>query len=162
MENHPPVDLADDTVWDALVIRTDYSDGAAWQQVVLGLRQPWGDEDPSEPSCHLVNDPAWAGADADEVLAALPQDLHETLHEVVFLADGHTIQGEQTLLAVSTDPDMEDRDAEVPGLGFTRRFRILPAAVAEMVGNLAIANMSFEDFAGSAYDDPEQIHGGFL
>lgn len=67
------------------------------------------------------------GADADEVLAALPDHLPD-LHDVVFLADADTMCDEQnSLLAVSTDPDMRDEDHEIPGLGFTNRFRGVPA-----------------------------------
>ncbi|MCS0603670.1 hypothetical protein NX794_20985 [Streptomyces sp. LP11] len=157
----PAIDLSDAGEWDAVVIRTDYSDDAGWQRIAVGLRQPWG-EDVSEPPCHLVDDPGWAGADADEVLAALPADPHETLHDVVFLADGPSMRGEHPLPAVSTDPDMEDRDDEFPGPGSTCRFRISPTAVAEMVGNLAIANMDYEDFSSSAHDDAQRIHRGFL
>lgn len=156
----PAVDLGQVTEWDAVVIRTDYSNDGAWQKVTAGLRQPWGEG--VESSWHVVEGPRWAGADADEVLAALPDHLPD-LHDVVFLADADTMYGVQnSLLAVSTDPDMRDEDHEIPGLGFTSRFRILPTAVAEMVGNLAIANMDYEDFSSSAHGDPHRIHRGFL
>ncbi|MFD0433322.1 DUF6924 domain-containing protein [Streptomyces chartreusis] len=152
----PAVDLDQVTEWDAVVIRTDYSDDGAWERVAAGLRQPWAEG--VESSWHAVEGAGWAGADADEVLAALPD-----LHDVVFLADADTMCDEQnSLLAVSTDPDMRDEEHEIPGLGFTSRFRILPTAVAEMVGNLAIANMDYEDFSSSAHGDPQRIHRGFL
>ncbi|MGW6788413.1 DUF6924 domain-containing protein [Streptomyces chartreusis] len=142
------------------MIRTDYSNDDAWQRVAAGLRQPWGQG--VESAWHVVEGAGWAGAEADEVLAALPDHLPD-LHDVVFLADADTMSGEQnSLLAVSTDPDMRDEDHEIPGLGFTSRFRILPTAVAEMVGNLAIANMDYEDFSSSAHGDPQKIHRGFL
>ncbi|MFD5858375.1 DUF6924 domain-containing protein [Streptomyces chartreusis] len=142
------------------MIRTDYSNDGAWQKVAAGLRQPWGEG--VESSWHVVEGAGWAGADADEVLTALPDHLPD-LHDVVFLADADTMCGEQnSLLAVSTDPDMRDEDHEIPGLGLTSRFRILPTAVAEMVGNLAIANMDYEDFSSSAHGDPQRIHRGFL
>lgn len=156
----PAVDLDQVTEWDAVVIRTDYSDDGAWERVAVGLRQPWAEG--VESSWHAVEGAGWAGADADEVLAALPDHLPD-LHDVVFLADADTMCGEQnSLLAVSTDPDMRDEEHEIPGLGFTSRFRILPTAVAEMVGNLAIANMDYEDFSSSAHGDPQRIHRGFL
>ncbi|MDX3322930.1 hypothetical protein PV415_39225 [Streptomyces sp. ME03-5684b] len=135
------------------MIRTDYSNDAAWQLAAAGLQQPWTDD--MEASCHVVDDPGWASADAD--VAVLPEDPPE----VVFLADALTMRDEYPLLAVSTDPNLVDQDDPVPGLGATRRFRILPAAVAEMVGNLAIANMDFEDFSSSAHGDAQKIHRGF-
>ena len=90
------------------------------------------------------------------MLAALPDDPPE----VVFLADAATMRGEHPLVAVITDPEVEDDHSDIPGLEVTRQFRILPAAVSEMVGNLAIANMDFEDFSRSAYGDPQKIHRG--
>ncbi|MGW1564658.1 DUF6924 domain-containing protein [Streptomyces sp. NPDC002144] len=156
MPDRPPIDLRDDDEWDALVIRTDYSNDAAWQLAAAGLQQPWTDD--MEASCHVVDDPGWAGAEADEVLAVLP----ECPPRVVFLADALTMRDEHPLLAVSTSPDPADWDDPVPGGGLTRRFRILPTAVAEMVGNLAIANMDFEDFSRSAHGDAQKIHRGYL
>ncbi|MFG2525627.1 DUF6924 domain-containing protein [Streptomyces sp. NPDC048527] len=156
MPNRPPVDLSDDTEWDALVIRTDFSDDPAWQHITTVLQQEsWTDE--SEASCHFVDDLGWAGAEADEVLAVLPEDPPE----VVFLADAISMRGKHPLLAVSTDPDMEDVDDDFPGLGSTCRFRLLLPALAEMVGNLTIGNMDFEDFSRSAHGDTQKIHRGF-
>jgi hypothetical protein len=44
--------------FDALVIRTDHGDEAAWQAVVADLARPWGDDGEFEASVHLVDDPA--------------------------------------------------------------------------------------------------------
>nr|WP_107908999.1 hypothetical protein [Streptomyces chartreusis] len=48
------------------------------------------------------------------------------------------------------------------GAESTSRFRILFGTVKEMVGNLAIANMDYEDFSRSAHGDPQGFHRGFL
>ncbi|MFG3407766.1 DUF6924 domain-containing protein [Streptomyces sp. NPDC048142] len=45
-----------------LVIRTDYTDDAAWREVVAELDRVVGDEGRSEPPAHLVDDRRWAGA----------------------------------------------------------------------------------------------------
>ena len=133
-----PIDLSDRDGYDALVIRTDYSDDATWQLVAATLGQPWDVGD--ESSTHVVDDPVWAGADVEEVLTALPEESPEA----VFVADATTMRDEHTLLAVSTTiPDDEDYEAEQ---GVTRQFRLLPAAVAEMHTNLALANMVSQIF----------------
>ncbi len=152
----PPIDLGDYGKFDALVIRTDYSEDAAWRLVVAMLRRP---RNGFGSSCHFLDNPAWEGAGVEEVLAALP----ETPPEAVFLADAATMRDEHTLLAVNTalfdDKDDEEHGAED---GVTLLFRILPAAVAEMHANLAVANIAFYGFWQSARCDPHQIHRGFL
>jgi hypothetical protein len=137
------------------VVRTDFTDDAVWDQVVESLEQPWGDNFSS--TTFPVTDPAWAGADPDEVLAALPDG---RLLDVVFIADATTMRGRQALLAVSTTipAPSEDYESEYN----EREFRILPQAVAEMQANLATGNMSFHDFADSALGDQDRIHRSFL
>jgi hypothetical protein len=71
------------------------------------------------------------------------------------------MRGEHPVLAVTTNPFVEDDDSDIPGLGVTRHFRLLPDAVAEMVGHLAINNMDYEDFSRSAHGDPRRIHRRF-
>jgi Domain of unknown function (DUF6924) len=152
----PPIDLSGYNKFHALVIRTDYSDDATWRLVVAILRQP---HNGFVSSCHFVDNPAWEGAGVEEVLAALP----ENPPEAVFLADAATMWSEHTLLAVNTalfyGNDDGDYDADD---GVTLRFRLLPAAVAEMHANLAVADMDFFGFWQSARCDPHRIHRGFL
>ncbi|MDQ0604950.1 hypothetical protein QF037_009295 [Streptomyces canus] len=56
--------------FDALVVRIDYHDDQAWQDVAAALMQPWGDRQ-CEAHVHFIDDPAWAGATVDEVLTAV-------------------------------------------------------------------------------------------
>nr|WP_258311105.1 hypothetical protein [Streptomyces sp. NWU49] len=85
--------------FDALVVRTDYHDDQAWQNVVAALMEPWGDR-PYEAHVYFIDDLAWAGATVDEVLTAVCGDDNLA---VVFLADRTTMQAEShALLAVTT------------------------------------------------------------
>ncbi|MFJ5645648.1 DUF6924 domain-containing protein [Streptomyces sp. NPDC093223] len=59
--------------FDALIIRTDFSDETAWQGVQAPLLAPWSIGG-YEPHVHVINDPAWAGAAADDVIAAVSAD----------------------------------------------------------------------------------------
>lgn len=93
----------------ALVVRTDHDSEQAWQAVIAELMQPWGDRD-YEPLVHFVDDPAWAGATADEVLVAAAAD--EDLC-VVFVADSVTMgSAHHGLLAVTTVPAEEYENLE--------------------------------------------------
>jgi hypothetical protein len=83
--------------FDALVVRTDYSDERAWQEVTATLARRWGDIGFESCLC-LVDDRGWAGASVDEVLAGLP-----TRSGVVFLADRVTMHADHhALLAITT------------------------------------------------------------
>jgi uridine kinase len=145
----PPVTGRDE--FDALVIRTDYADDSAWQAVRTALT-----EDP-DLSPRIVDDPAWAGAGVDEVLAAVAGD--EDL-SVVFLADRTTMtSAHHALLAVTTTTRDEcDDEEDYSRLAeFGTRFRTIPAGVHSIHANLSIADMGFEEFAGAAQDDPDRV-----
>jgi hypothetical protein len=147
--------------FDAVVVRTDFSDDAAWRVVTDKLAEPWGDAgDDFESSNHFVDDPAYAGATPDEILAALAD-----APSVVFLADAATLRAPHPLLAVwtLTAADFpEDEKHYEDETQFGRDFRLVPVAVSEMHTNLALANMDFSEFSSAATEDPERIHRGFL
>ncbi|MFI0821066.1 DUF6924 domain-containing protein [Streptomyces sp. NPDC021098] len=137
---------------DALVVRTDYSDDAAWRAVVDLLDQPDGQ---GEVRTHVVDDRAFSGASPDEVvLSTLAGDPGL---EVVYLADAATMRGDHSLLAVSTR--REELDDEIDGdnaeeLG--REFRLLPPLVNQMHVNLAIGHLDFWEFAYEAAHEPDK------
>ncbi|MFF3949266.1 DUF6924 domain-containing protein [Streptomyces sp. NPDC001902] len=145
--------------FEALVVRTDYDDESAWQDVAAALVKPWGDEQ-YDAQVHVIDDPAWAGAVVDEVLEAVraAEDL-----SVVFLADRTTMQAERhSLLAVTTlrREDCKDDEDYEQLIEFGREFRTTPAGVHEVFANLSIANLGFEEYAAWAHDDPEGIFRG--
>jgi hypothetical protein len=138
----------DESYPSLLLIRTDYQDDDGWQRVRTALDQPWVFDSSNEETGSLkeeilcVDDPKWAQATPADVLAALaaPEDGAEPVRigwAVVFLADAESMQKtEQTLLAVSTDPEVD-----------TEPYRISAWSTPHaMHCNLALANMDFEDF----------------
>ncbi|MFC4852635.1 DUF6924 domain-containing protein [Actinophytocola glycyrrhizae] len=145
----------DDVGEAALVVRTDYSDDAAWLTVValLETEHPLG----FRPDNHFVDDPAWAGASAEEVLAAAPRE-----NGVVFLADVATMAPPHPLLALNTvtRDECEDDYEFAYEMSRGREFRVLPAGVSDVAINLLIANTDFPDFAASAQDDPDGWYRG--
>lgn len=143
--------------FDALVVRTDYHDDQAWQDVAAALMEPWGDRQ-YEAHVHFIDDPAWAGAIVDEVLTAVGGDDNLA---VVFLTDRTTMQAEShPLLAVTTltrEECVDDGDYEQL-TEFGRDFRTIPAGVHDVHANLSIGNLGFEEYAAWAHDDPEGIY----
>ena len=141
----------------ALIVRTDYSDDLTWQDIVavLAAEHPLG----FRPDNHFVDDPAWAGATADEVLAAAPAE-----NGVVFLADAATMLAPHPLLAVNTvTRDVCEDDYEFSyEMSHGREFRVLPAGVADVAVNLLIANTDFPDFASAAAADPDGWYRGVV
>lgn len=158
MKALPPVTNRNE--FSALIIRTDYRDEQAWQAVVTALEQPWGTGE-FEALVHIVNDPIWAEATVDEVLAAVSLDDNLS---VVFLADELTQQAEpHALLAVTTISREECEDAEEYEqlTEFGRWFRTEPAGVHDIHANLSIANLGFEEYAAAAQEDPTGIFRSF-
>ncbi|MFF9204371.1 DUF6924 domain-containing protein [Streptomyces sp. NPDC014986] len=140
--------------FDALVVRTDYHDDQAWQDVAAALME-------HDAHVHFINDPAWAGATVDEVLTAVRAD--EDL-AVVFLADRTTMQAEHhALLAITTltREECEDDEDYEQLTEFGREFRTTPAGVHDVFANLSIGNLGFEEYAAWAHDDPEGIYRSF-
>ncbi|MFC8451614.1 DUF6924 domain-containing protein [Kitasatospora sp. NPDC057223] len=151
----PPVTGRDE--FAALIIRTDFGDETAWQAVRAEISMPWGDDD-YEPTVHIVDDPAWAGATADDVTAAVAAD--EDL-SVVFLADRITMRDhDHALLAVAVlTRDECESDEEFEAYGGS--VRTVPAGIHDIHANLSIANLDFADVTDAARTDPAGIFRSF-
>ncbi|MFH9266151.1 DUF6924 domain-containing protein [Streptomyces sp. NPDC017546] len=146
--------------WAPLVIRTDWTDDAAWREVVAELDRVAGDEGRSESSAHLVEDRRWDGATSEDALVVAARD--EEL-SVVFLADGVTMRSPlRPLLALDLGADDdEDLDPmyyqELIDAPPPREVRVVPAAVHMVHGNLQLANVDFPEFAEEAAADPDGV-----
>jgi hypothetical protein len=155
-----PLYLGDRGDFDAVVVRTDYDDDQTWQAVKAALVEPSAGPREAPTPC-LVDDPAWAGAGVDEVVAAIAADarLHEEL-SVVFLADRTTMRADHhALLAVPafTREDLNDDKAYEEMVEFGAEFRTVSTGVHEIHTNLALASMDFQDFAAVAQADPSGV-----
>ncbi|MGW1932065.1 DUF6924 domain-containing protein [Streptomyces sp. NPDC001919] len=147
-------------MFDALVIRTDFSDDESWTAVVGELRRPWGPDGEFPARVQVVDAPDWSGATADEILAAVDEDQYLG---VVFVADRHTMQSPTGgLLALSTvweddgdlDPVYYQEPIESPE---PREFRAAPAAVHAVHVNVTLGNTGFTEFAAAASAEPDQV-----
>jgi hypothetical protein len=133
----PPDDLT------SLVMRSDFSDDAAWHLVMAAI-----DGCTPHRMTTYINDPGYAGTTVQALVevddAAKPGEKLTYL----FLADATTMADhEHSLLAV----DLYDE----PG----RTFRVPPRWYADVAANLTIANMDFAEFADAT--DESGTYRGF-
>ena len=152
------------------LIRTDFSDDAAWQAIVGQVSKPVDFENPDNldpgedgyvPYIVPIDDPQYEGVSgaalADQAMAA------DLMQGYVLLADARSMaeagsSGEVTVDYVDLSPyaaeDAEDFHT-FPG----RTFRCAVAEVASIEVNLSIANMDFHEFADGVA--PDGVFRGF-
>ena len=127
---------------DVPVIRTDFSDQAAWERVKAGIS--WVTPDEFEANVTYIEDPAFAGLTVTDLLESRPG---RAPHALLLVVDETTIRSpEHPILVVDlrSKPDPAD---DWPGEPADRSFRAVPHTIQEIENNLTIANMDWEDFA---------------
>jgi hypothetical protein len=127
---------------NAAVLRTDFSDDAAWAAICDQIRAPSGD---FMATVDCVSDPAFDGLTPSEVLELL---LPGSRHTFLFLVDRRTVDDPEHPVVVV------DLYAE-PG----RSFRVIPSEIWGVENNLSLANMDFDEFADAV--DADGIFRGF-
>ncbi|MFF8440746.1 DUF6924 domain-containing protein [Streptomyces californicus] len=149
-----------DDAWAPLVIRTDFTDDAAWREVVAALARAVEGEREWESAVHLVEDRRWEGVPGDLALAAAARD--EELG-VVFLADDVTMRSPlRPLLALDLGAD-DDQDLdpvyhqELIDSPPPREVRVVPDAAHMVHGNMQLANVDFAEFVEDAAADPDGV-----
>ncbi|MEU7655718.1 hypothetical protein AB0C42_29275 [Micromonospora taraxaci] len=127
----------------SLVLRTDFTDDAAWASVMVAVRS-WEGGD----SATFASDPTYAGVSPQELVDAGNAASHDDKLTYLFLADATTMADvEGPLLALDL--------ADEPG----RTFRVPPRWYADVSTNLTIANMDFSEFADAV--DESGTYRGF-
>lgn len=122
----------------SLVIRTDFSDEAAWEQVCKLIQEPQT-EDGFQASVECISDKAGHGITAEKVASILPTSSQRSF---VFLVDTKAFADhEHPVLVVDLQED--------PG----RSFRVVPSEAWGVENNLRLANMDFAEFADSVDED---------
>jgi hypothetical protein len=121
---------------ESLVIRTDFTDDAAWARVRSAITAP---VDRFEAGVKFVNDRQFAGLTIEQLL----ERFEGSDHTFIFLVDRETLtHSEHPVLVV---------DLYGPERG--RTFRVIPSAMWGVQNNLVIANMDWEDFADNVDED---------
>jgi len=121
---------------NALVLRTDFSNDAAWEALCEAIQQE-GDEG-FRAYVDCVSDPDFANVPP----AALLNRARGTGRSYLFVVDAKAITDDEHPILVL---DLESE----PG----RTFRVIPAEIWGVENNLTIANMDFCTFADSVDED---------
>lgn len=127
---------------NALVLRTDFSDDAAWEAVCAAIVEG---VDGFCAYVDFLSDREYDRATSEQVLRVVPQPYE---HTFMFIVDHITLSRPDHPILVL------DLYAE-PG----RAFRVIPSRAGSIESNLSIANMDFEDYADSV--DPDGVFRGF-
>lgn len=127
-----PLPLPED--WTSMVLRTDFSDDAAWDALQATIR----DTSEGEPPATYVSDPRFTDVSVQALISEDNDDGNELGY--VFLADATTMTTPSSLLLLAVDLNRE------PG----RTFRVPASLFWEVSINLFLANVDFADFANVA------------
>ena len=126
---------------NAPLIRTDFSNDAAWDDLVRAAQTP--SPDGFQANLQVINDAHFDGASAEQIGSAA----RGTDHAVFFIADEMTMSHE--------DLPILCLDASAP----EQTFRVIPTELWSVENNLSLANMDFEEFASAA--GTEGVFRGF-
>jgi hypothetical protein len=122
---------------DVAVLRTDFSDQAAWEALCAALREP--SPEGFLANVELVDERSYEGLSKEDVMAAV---VEEYSHNIIIVADEAAIRSEDHPLLVI------DLLAE-PGA----ELRAVPEAIWVLENNLSISNLDFQDFTEAVDSD---------
>jgi len=126
----------------SLLLRTDFSDDAAWTSLCEAAQAP--SEDGFQARLDCINDPTFGGLTVQQLVGLASR----VVHGLVFLADRIALADpEHPILFV----DLRDEPC--------RTFRVIPGAMWSVENNLSLANLDYEDFADSL--DSDGVFRGF-
>jgi hypothetical protein len=131
-----PLPRSDNT----LVLRTDFSDEAAWRSLCRAIQEPVGE---FRAYVECVSDPQYEGVTPEQLVT-----LNSQGYNFMFLADHVALAGSDQLILVV---DL----SEVPG----RTFRVVPYEAWGVENNLSLSNMGFSEFAEAV--GPDGVFRGF-
>jgi hypothetical protein len=126
------------------VLRTDFSDNAAWEALCQEIQTP-EPEDGFRAYIDFISDPEFDGMSVEQLLARLPAQYN---HSFICIAD-------RTAFSDPEHPILIVDVLREPG----RTFRVIPAEMWGVENNLSIANMDFEEFADAV--DPDGVFRDF-
>ena len=127
-----------------LVLRTDFSNQAAWETIQVAIQRPVGIFR-FRANIEFLDNLEYSGITKEQLLSLLPRNYD---HSLIIIADRFAVtQPEYPLLIV----DLVERSG--------REFRAVPSAVQSIENNLSLANMDFEEFAEAV--DKDGVFRGF-
>ncbi len=121
---------------NALVLRTEFSDDAAWNAIRAAIVQPVGE---FRAYVDFISDPAFKDLATETLISLIPAGSN---HTFMFVVDHATLSApERPILVVDL---FEERG---------RTFRVIPSEMWGVENNLSLANMDFADFADAVDSD---------
>jgi hypothetical protein len=133
-----------------LLIRTDFSDQAAWQALRTAVTAP--NEDEFLADLHFVDDPAYGDLTPEQIVALAPE--HDRL---VILADKTALTAPgMPLLAVLRHREYDDgEEGEEEGADRPahEELRVIAEELWSIENNISLANMDWEEFVDAADED---------
>jgi hypothetical protein len=127
---------------NALVLRTDFSDDAAWEAVCQAIKEPVGD---FQAYVDCVSDPIYNNVTVDKLLELTASNSKRWF---MFAVDQMTVSSaEHPILVIDLSYERG------------RTFRVIPGEMWGVENNLSLANMDFAEFADHV--DPDGIFRGF-
>ena len=127
-----------------LILRTDFSNQAAWEAICRTIREPVS-VFRFRANVDFIDNVEYADITKDQLLELIPKNYS---HSFIIVVDRTaTSLSDYPLLVV----DLYERSG--------REFRAIPSRVQSIENNLSIANMDFEDFAESV--DESDVFRGF-
>jgi hypothetical protein len=131
----------------ALLVRTDFADNDAWRALCRKVAEP--SDEGFTANVDPVSDPAFDGAEWEAVKSSVPPNDQGSM--IVLIADSVTLgSGDHPILVV----DLMDYEGE-----HLEPFRCVPGQLAAVENNLNLANLDWDDFAGST--DENRVFRGF-
>ena len=127
-----------------LLVRTDFTDDAAWAQVVEEATRP-------SPEGFLANvtpfsDPGADGVGWETLRDAAMSPVTDNWSAVLFVADSATLgSADHPILVVSTSRFHRDRHPDE--FAAMQPFRCIPSQLWSVENNLNLANLDWRDFA---------------
>ena len=123
---------------NALVLRTDFSDPAAWEKICAAIRKPAGFFR-FRANVEFLEDRAYESISIESLLKLIPDRYN---HDFICLVDQDAVRlPEHPILIV----DLYQKSG--------RYFRAVPGEIQGIENNLSIANMDFEEFSGAVDED---------
>lgn len=113
---------------EKLIVRTDFSDDTAWQEMVQLLQE-------QDDASVYLDDAVWKESTPDILRAARTGEL-----KLCFLFDAQSCEYPPSLQVV----DLESEEYPLP-------FRILPKEVLEIAANINLGETDFEELRESGY-----------
>jgi hypothetical protein len=127
-----------------LVLRTDFSDQAAWDRICKMIRKPVGIFR-FRANVEFLDDKEYIDLTKDELLGLIPKNYN---HNFIVIVD-------RTAVSLPDHPLLIVDLYESSG----QEFRAVPSRVQSIENNLSIANMDFEEFAEAV--DRDGVFRGF-